>query len=108
MKILEPSQLWVRVYVPETRLGSVVKDAAVTIKVDTWPDRAFSGRIVEISDRAEYTPRNVQTLDQRGDQVFGVKVAIDPTPDLKPGMAAFVTLDPTVTLHTAPGTGKAP
>lgn len=92
VKILEPSQLWVRVYVPEPKLGSVVKGARVTIHVDTWPDRAFSGRVVEISDRAEYTPRNVQTLDQRGDQVFGVKVAIDPSPDLKPGMAAFVTL----------------
>lgn len=92
-RILEPGQLWVRVYVPETRLGSIAKGASVSIKVDTWPDRAFSGRIVEISDRAEYTPRNVQTLDQRGDQVFGVKVAIDPSPDLKAGMAAFVTLD---------------
>jgi multidrug resistance efflux pump len=111
VKILEPSQLWVRVYVPETRLGSVKQGAAVTIKVDTWPDRAFSGRIVEISDRAEYTPRNVQTLDQRGDQVFGVKVAIDPTPDLKPGMAAFVTLDEALTHAapgTTPGTGKTP
>jgi multidrug resistance efflux pump len=91
-RILEPGQLWVRVYVPETRLGSVAKGARVSIRVDTWPDRTFAGRIVEISERAEYTPRNVQTLDQRGDQVFGVKVAIDPTPELKTGMAAFVTL----------------
>jgi len=94
VKILEPSQLWVRVYVPETQLGRVGKGAPVSLRVDTWPDRVFSGRIVEISDRAEYTPRNVQTLDQRGDQVFGVKVAIDPSPDLKPGMAAFVALEP--------------
>jgi hypothetical protein len=47
---------------------------------------------VEIRTQAEYTPRNVQTLDQRMDQVFGVKVAIDPVPQLKPGMAATVRL----------------
>ena len=93
VRILEPSELWVRVYVPEPRLGTVKKGARATIKVDTWPNRTFSGRVVEIRDRAEYTPRNVQTLDQRSDQVFGVKVAIDPTPDLKAGMAAFVTLE---------------
>ena len=62
------------------------------MKVDTFPDREFPGHIVEIRTQAEYTPRNVQTLDQRMDQVFGVKVAIEPVPELKPGMAATVRL----------------
>jgi membrane fusion protein YbhG len=93
-KLLEPDQLWVRVYVPEPRLGLVKVGQEAWITVDTWPKKKFSGRVVEISDRAEYTPRNVQTIDQRNDQVFGVKVAILPTTDLKPGMAAFVTLAP--------------
>ena len=91
-KLLEPSQLWVRVYVPEPLLGSVHRGQAAWVTVDTWPDRRFPGHVVEISDRAEYTPRNVQTMEQRSDQVFGVKVVVDPTPDLKPGMAALVTL----------------
>ncbi|HET9234021.1 MAG TPA: HlyD family efflux transporter periplasmic adaptor subunit, partial [Candidatus Eisenbacteria bacterium] len=91
-KLLEPSQLWVRVYVPEPLLGLVQRGQAAWVTVDTWPDRKFPGHVVEISDRAEYTPRNVQTMEQRSDQVFGVKVNVDPTPDLKPGMAAFVTL----------------
>ena len=49
---------------------------------------------MEIREKGEYTPRNVQTLDQRTDLVFGVKVEITPTRELKPGMAALVTLKP--------------
>jgi multidrug resistance efflux pump len=92
--LLERDQLWVRVYVPETRLGLVHKGQTATIRVDTFPNRTFPGNVVEIRDRGEYTPRNVQTVEQRSDLVFGVKVAIDPTPELKPGMAALVTLQP--------------
>ena len=91
-KMLEPSQLWVRVYVPEPQLGRVRVGQKAAVKVDTYLDREFPGRIVEIRTQAEYTPRNVQTLDQRMDQVFGIKVAIDPAPELKPGMAATVRL----------------
>lgn len=91
-KILEPSQLWVRVYVPEPQLGRVRAGQKVTLTVDTFPKREFSGHVVEIRSQAEYTPRNVQTLDQRMDQVFGAKISIDPAPELKPGMAALVRL----------------
>jgi HlyD family secretion protein len=90
--MLEPSQLWVRVYVPEPQLGRVRVGQSAALTVDTFPGREFPGRVVEIRTQAEYTPRNVQTLDQRMDQVFGAKVAIDPTPDLKPGMAAVVRI----------------
>ena len=92
--ILEPAQLWVRVYVPEPRLGLVRVGQEAAVTVDTFPGREFRGRVVEIRDRAEYTPRNIQTVDQRSEQVFGVKVAIDPAPELKPGMAALVRLVP--------------
>lgn len=91
-RILEPSQLWVRVYVPEPQLGRVRVGQKAALTVDTFPKREFPGKVVEIRTQSEYTPRNVQTLDQRMDQVFGVKVAIDPTPELKPGMAATVRL----------------
>jgi HlyD family secretion protein len=90
--LLEPAQLWVRVYVPEPRLGLVRVGQEAAITVDTFPHREFRGRVVEIRDRAEYTPRNIQTMDQRSEQVFGVKVAIDAAPELKPGMAALVRL----------------
>ncbi len=91
-RMLEPSQIWVRVYVPEPELGRVRVGQKAQLTVDTFPKKEFSGRVVEIRTQAEYTPRNVQTLDQRMDQVFGVKVAIDPVPELKPGMAASVRL----------------
>jgi multidrug resistance efflux pump len=91
-RMLEPSQLWVRVFVPEPQLGRVSIGQAAALKVDTYPGREFPGKVVEIRTQAEYTPRNVQTLDQRMDQVFGVKVSIDPVAELKPGMAATVRL----------------
>lgn len=91
-RILEPGQLWVRVWVPEPSLGHVRVGQRVAIAVDSFPGREFPGRVVEIRHQGEYTPRNVQTLKQRMDQVFGVKVAVDPTTELKPGMAALVRL----------------
>lgn len=87
-RILEPGQTWVRVWVPEPMLGRVRVGQKAEISVDTFPGRRFSGRVVEIRQQGEYTPRNIQTLKQRMDLVFGVKVAIDPTPELKPGMSA--------------------
>jgi len=92
--LLEPDQLWVRVYVPETRLGLVRVGQRADLTVDSFPKRTFPGKVVEISPRAQYTPRNIQTLDQRSDQVFGVKVNVEPAPELKPGMAALVRLQP--------------
>jgi HlyD family secretion protein len=90
--LLEPDQLWVRVYVPEPKLGYVEVGQQVRVSVDSFPGRTFAGKVVEIRHQAEYTPRNVQTIDQRTDQVFGVKVAIAPDPALKAGMAALITL----------------
>jgi multidrug resistance efflux pump len=91
-RILEPGELWVRVWVPEPSLGQVRVGERAAVTVDGFPGREFPGRVVEIRQQGEYTPRNVQTLKQRMDQVFGVKVAVDPTPELKPGMAALVRL----------------
>jgi membrane fusion protein YbhG len=90
--LLEEDQLWVRVYVPEPKLGLVRVGQAAGVRIDTFPNREFPGRVTEIRHQAEYTPRNVQTLDQRNDQFFGVKVAVDPAPELRPGMAALVRL----------------
>lgn len=94
LTMLETGQLWVRVYVPETELGFVHVGQAVSLSVDTFKGRTFHAHVVEIRDHGEYTPRNIETSDQRTDLVFGVKVAIAQTPELKPGMAARVTLEP--------------
>lgn len=89
-EILESSQLWVRVFVPETELGLIHVNQSVRVRVDTFPNQWFPGHIATISSRGEYTPRNVQTRAQRAEQVFGVKVLVDPNPKLKAGMAADV------------------
>lgn len=92
-RILEPDQLWVRVYVPEPSLGRVHLGQKAYLTVDAFRGREFPGRVVEIRNQAEYTPRNVQTLEQRMDQVFGVRVAIDAAAEIKPGMAAVARLE---------------
>jgi multidrug resistance efflux pump len=93
-RILEAGQLWVRVYVPEPSLALVSAGQRALVTIDTFPDREFEGRVVEIRHEAEYLPRNVQTLDQRSEQVFGVKVVVESADShlLKPGMAAAVRL----------------
>jgi HlyD family secretion protein len=91
-ELLEPDQLWVRVYVPETELGLVHAGMPVRVRVDTFPNRWFPAHIGTIASQGEYTPRNVQTRAQRVELVYAVKVLVDPDPVLKAGMAADVDL----------------
>ena len=93
MTMLESSQLWVKVYVPETDLGSVRVGQQAAVEVDSFSARQFAAHIEQISSQAEFLPRNVQTRDDRKHQVFGVKVRVD-NPDgvLKSGMSATVRL----------------
>jgi multidrug resistance efflux pump len=92
--ILEPDELWVRVFVPETRLGLVRVGQPANVTIDTFPERSFPARVASVSARAEYTPRNVQTAEQREDQVFAIKLDVDPAPELKAGMTATVRFAP--------------
>ena len=86
-------ELWVHVYVPETRLGAFRVGQLAKLSIDTYPERLFDARVISIRDRAEYTPRNVQTAEQREDHVFAVKLAVGATPELKPGMTATVRFE---------------
>jgi len=67
---------WIRAYVGDRYVGRVKVGAAVTVRPDGY-DRAFSGRVVEISSRAEFTPRAALTERERADLVFGLKVELD-------------------------------
>ena len=77
------------VYVPEDKLGQVHIDQSVEVRVDSFPERRFTGTVVAIAHEAEFTPRNVQTQEERVNMVFAVDVSI-PNPDhaLKPGVPA--------------------
>jgi len=77
------------VFIPEPDLGRVALGDPVAVSIDSHPDRTFPGRVARIRDEAEFTPKNVQTKDERVKLVFGVEVELD-NPDgiLKPGLPA--------------------
>ncbi len=81
------------VYVPEDQLGKVNIGQEVNVEVDSFPERTFTGKVVTIASEAEFTPRNVQTKEERVNMVFAVEVSI-PNPDhaLKPGVPADATI----------------
>lgn len=92
ISLMDTTHLWVRAYVPEDRLSVKVGDA-VSVTVDSYPGEKFSGRITFVSRQAEFTPGNVQTPDDRSQQVFRIKVNLESGLDrLRPGMAADVWL----------------
>jgi HlyD family secretion protein len=94
LSLLEPSQLWVKIYVPETGLARVRLGQSAQVRVDSYPDRGFTGHVGQIASQAEFLPRNVQTRDDREHQVFAVKVYVDNAQAvLKSGMAATVRLE---------------
>lgn len=91
--LLEEKELYVRIYVPETLLGRLRVGQAVPITVDSFPDRAFKGVVTHINDVGEYSPRNLQTADERADQVFATRVELqEGFAELRAGMAAFITV----------------
>jgi HlyD family secretion protein len=83
------SEVHLNIYIPETDLGKVRLGQEAEVTIDSYPDRAFTGRVIFISPEAEFTPKNVQTKEERVKLVFRVKIEI-PNPDniLKPGMPA--------------------
>ncbi len=93
VRIADLDELFVRVYVPALLIGRIQLGGEAIVRVDSFPDRSFPGRVVHISDEAEFTPKNVQTIEARVDLVFAVKVAVS-NPDglLKIGLPADVDL----------------
>jgi HlyD family secretion protein len=89
--LILPQHLWVRVYVPEPWLGLIHLGDAVRVRVDSFRETDFSGVVEQINRQAEFTPRNVQTVEDRIRQVFGVKIRLDNREDkLRAGMSADV------------------
>jgi HlyD family secretion protein len=87
--LIDPDDLWLRVYIPESEIGLVSIGQAAAVTVDSFPNRRFEGTVVEISSKAEFTPRTVQTKKERVNLVFGVKIRLDNRERLlKPGMPA--------------------
>jgi HlyD family secretion protein len=80
---------WVRAYVNETDLGRVKPGQKVCVTTDTYPDKVYPGELTFISSEAEFTPKNVQTTEERVKLVYRIKIEIaNPDLELKPGMPA--------------------
>lgn len=93
LTLIDYRSLWVRAYVPENRLDLRLNDH-VPITVDSFPGEKFEGVITFVANQAEFTPRNVQTPEERSKQVFRMKVTVnDAQRRLRPGMSADVWLD---------------
>lgn len=88
---------WVRIYIPEDRIGLVRIGQAATITSDTFDDKTYAGEVSFIASEAEFTPKSVQTREERVKLVYAVKVRItgDPDHELKPGVPADVRLETT-------------
>jgi len=91
--LVDPTDMWLRAYVPETEVGRIRIGQPAQVSVDAFPGRAFPGTITEIASEAEFTPKNVQTKKERVNLVFRVKVALPNSEGvLKPGMPADAVL----------------
>lgn len=91
MTIGELDHLTITVYVLEDRYGQIGLGDEARVRVDSFPGESFSARVIRIADQAEYTPRNVQTEEERSTTVFAIELEVqDHQGKLKPGMPADV------------------
>jgi HlyD family secretion protein len=85
---------WLRAYINETDLGRVKLNLPVRVSTDSFPGSTYYGRISFISDQAEFTPKSVQTFEERVKLMYRVKIALEnPDGELKPGMPADAWID---------------
>jgi HlyD family secretion protein len=92
--LVDLDRLYVKIYVPEPSIGKVALGQEARVYVDAYPGRAFPARVSRVSQEAEFTPKNVETREERVKLVFAVEVALSENPDgvLKPGMPADATI----------------
>ncbi len=93
LTLMDPGDMWLRAYVPETEIGRLRVGQRATLSVDAFPGRKFEGTISEIASEAEFTPKNVQTKKERVNLVFRIKIAVRNAEGvLKPGLPADAEL----------------
>jgi len=92
MTLAKLDTLKVTVYIPEDRYGEVKLGDSASLSVDSFPSETFDATVTRIADQAEYTPRNVQTKEERQTTVYAVELSVEnPDGKLKPGMPVDVT-----------------
>jgi len=92
--VTDLQDMWIMAYVSEKNLGKIKLGQSAQVFVDSFPDTPFPGKIIYISTEAEFTPKNIQTKEERVKLVFAVKVQIDNIKEmLKVGMPADVVIN---------------
>jgi HlyD family secretion protein len=87
--IADLGNIWLKIYVPEPQLGRVKLGQKAEIVTDSFRGKVYPGKVTFINSEAEFTPKNVQTQEERVKLVFAVKISVDnPNQELKPGMPA--------------------
>jgi HlyD family secretion protein len=93
LTIADLSDMWIKVYIPTDDLPRIKLGQPVTFTV-SGETRVFSGTVEEIATQGEFTPRTIQTKQERANVVFGVKIRVEDTDGvLKPGMPADVVFN---------------
>jgi HlyD family secretion protein len=88
-QVVDMAKLYVKVYIPEPDIPKLRLGDPAEVSVDAFPGRSFVARISKIRDQAEFTPKNVETAEERLKLVFGVELSFDDAGGvLKPGMPA--------------------
>ncbi|MFL6200802.1 MAG: HlyD family secretion protein [Thermoanaerobaculia bacterium] len=95
LTLMDPRSRYVRIYIPENRVGAVRLGTRAAITADTYPGKTYPGEVSFIASEAEFTPKSVQTTEERVRLVYEVKVRVtgDAEFDLKPGLPADVRLE---------------
>ncbi|HEX2950492.1 MAG TPA: efflux RND transporter periplasmic adaptor subunit [Armatimonadota bacterium] len=90
LEVVDLNRLYLKAYVPENQIGKVRLGLPAQVYVDAYPNRAFDATVQYISSTAEFTPKEVQTPDERIKLVYAVKLYFNGNPDLRltPGMPA--------------------
>ncbi len=106
--LVDLNRLYLKVYVPEPLIGRVALGQRAQVRVDSYPDRAFPAKVTRIATAAEFTPKNVETKEERVKLVFAVELSLTENPGgvLKPGMPADGRID-TGVQEQHPGAGEA-
>jgi HlyD family secretion protein len=68
---------WLRGYVPQNKLGRIQLGMPVTVRSDSYPDKTYNGKISFIASEAEFTPKQIQTTEERVKLVYRIKIEID-------------------------------
>ncbi len=91
--VADLSKAYLTIYVPEAMLGKIKLGQTADVSIDSYPNRIFNGRVIYISPEAEFTPKNIQTRDERLKLVYAVKIEIENKENiLKAGMPADAKL----------------